>query len=70
MAKINELEKIIKNEEAKIKSDPNYVDLKTFLEEMQDSGFSIKKSYSLPQTDTIGKKYNESIKLTAKTEKT
>lgn len=57
MTKIKELSQMIEKEDKKQKSNSDYNDLRIFLKNVRESGLALKKEYSIPQTDTIGKRY-------------
>ena len=54
---------IIANEETKFDSTPEYRKFKDFLDRAKEAGLITKRTYSIPPTDTIGKKFREAIKI-------
>jgi len=63
VSKINEqVTKTIENEKSKFEADTEYRKLRDFLDKAKEAGLVTKRTYSIPQPDTIGKKLRESIK--------
>lgn len=64
MPKINEqVTKTIENEKPKFEADSEYRKLKDFVDKAKEAGLVTKRAYSIPLTDTIGKKLRESVKI-------
>ena len=54
METTNKLEKVLIEKEREFASDPEFVRLREFYEEMKRQGLAKKQEYSLPPLDTVG----------------
>lgn len=49
--------KVLEENEKKRKSSPNYNEMRIFLQQAKEKGILVKRGYSIPPIDTIGKRY-------------
>lgn len=56
METINELENVLLEKGREFASDPDFVRLRDFFEEMKRQGLAKKQEYSLPPLDTAGQR--------------
>lgn len=56
METTNKLEKVLIEKEREFASDPEFVRLREFYEEMKRQGLAKKQEYSLPPLDTVGQR--------------
>lgn len=56
METTHELEKVLLEKEREFASDPDFVRLREFYEEMKRQGVAKKQEYSLPPLDTAGQR--------------
>ncbi len=55
-----QMQDVLKEREHAMSSEPGFLELRKFYEEMLKLGIAKKQDYTLPQLDTIGRRLNES----------